>query len=217
VPPPPPEGPAIQQPPQQQQSLTPSQQKDLKPPALPGAPAANGALAPPSGTATPARAASPSAPTLGGHSLVAKRATSPKLPRLKGAGSRATSPLAGAGGSRATSPVGSQPGAGSSNKRKAEDGARETSPPPPKAKKRKADEALGPLTDTMLVEWLKRNPGATTRTCIGVFGKYAKDEAGKAIFTQLVKKVATMKDNILILRAGTGLLVWVSEMSAALI
>lgn len=71
---------------------------------------------------------------MGGHSVVAKRATSPKAPKLKGqggAGSRATSPLAGgvgagAGvGSRAGSPV--SPGA-----------SRATSPAAP-SKKRKAE------------------------------------------------------------------------------
>ena len=83
----------------------------------------------------------PTSPTLGmgGHSIVAKRATSPplpKAPKLKPSqsGSRATSPLAGSTGSRAGSPNppalspgvsrASSPSAStSSKKRKAEEGA----------------------------------------------------------------------------------------------
>lgn len=98
------------------------------------------------GSAVGSRAASP-APisSLGGHSVVAKRATSPKGPKTKSANvSRGNSPLSGVpGGSRATSPVA---------------GTRATSPPaggskglvgsptnamPKPANKRKVDEVSG--------------------------------------------------------------------------
>ncbi|KAI5120668.1 hypothetical protein M0805_006957 [Coniferiporia weirii] len=105
---------------------------------------------------------SPQSPVLGmgGHSVVAKRATSPKAPKLKGQGqgSRATSPLASGVGSRAASPnpspvspgVGNaaSPGSALSKKRKAEDGV--ATPPAsggstpgaqPKLKKRKPTNA----------------------------------------------------------------------------
>ncbi|KAH8118694.1 hypothetical protein DFH11DRAFT_1503243 [Phellopilus nigrolimitatus] len=101
---------------------------------------------------------------MGGHSVVAKRATSPKAPKLKNqSGSRATSPLAGGAGSRAGSPnpppaspvasrAGSPPAPGStpgSKKRKAEDGAAGAPPvsggsmsgAQPKPKKRKPTNA----------------------------------------------------------------------------
>ena len=79
----------------------------------------------------------PSSPNLGmgGHSVLAKRATSPKPPKMKSqvagqSGSRATSPLAGATGSRPGSPIPVSPGA-----------SRATSPVPAgsQSKKRKAE------------------------------------------------------------------------------
>lgn len=100
--------------------------------------------------APPGSPSSPTSPTgagmgMGGHSVVAKRATSPKAPKLKTStsGSRAASPLA---GSRAGSPAPASPTSGTatpSKKRKAEEGAASAVPNPsmasgtPKPKKHK--------------------------------------------------------------------------------
>ncbi|KAI0347540.1 Rap30/74 interaction domain-containing protein [Trametopsis cervina] len=170
------------------------------------------------------RATSPiPAPGHGGHSVVAMRATSPnaKMPKLKANGSsRASSPLA--TGSRATSPVagaGSPPPAGRAesppaatssasgvtsppangkpnNKRKAEDGAA-----PGKPKKRKAQATVtGELEDAMVIEWLRNTPNASTRDCIHHFTPYLTSEEKKQAFTKLVKEVAQLKNNVLVLR-----------------
>lgn len=173
------------------------------------------------GTESNSRATSP-LPGHSGHSVVAKRATSPnaKMPKLKANGSsRAGSPLA--GGSRATSPVGSPPAtradsptqsptlissaptAGSgklSNKRKAEENAAGAGAPS-KPKKRKAQVAVnGELEDWMVVEWLRQTPSATTRDCIHHFTPYLKTEEKKQAFTKLVKEVAQLKNGVLVLR-----------------
>ncbi|KAG6817409.1 hypothetical protein H0H87_009054 [Tephrocybe sp. NHM501043] len=141
--------PAIQQQPQQVDSRSSSQ------------PPKPGASVPPRPSDANSRAASPAAsPSLGGHSVVAKRATSPKPPKLKStavnggasplgsratspiaSNSRATSPAAGGGGSRAGSPAASKP---NTNKRKATDDPANGAPTAngvngtPKPKKRKA-------------------------------------------------------------------------------
>lgn len=151
------------------------------------------------------------------------RATSPnaKMPKLKANGSsRAGSPLA--SGSRATSPVGSPPagraesppsqsptvgpsspalGTGkANNKRKAEDGTGA----PSKPKKRKAQVAVvnGELEDSMVIEWLRQTPNATTRDCIHHFTPYLTTEAKKQAFTKLVKEVAQLKNTVLVLRSS---------------
>lgn len=160
---------------------------------------------------------------MGGHSVVAKRATSPKAPKQKsGNASRGNSPLAGRSGSpinsRATSPVngvsGSRAGSpaqsstspsGSQKKRKATDDPSTTNGAPQKVKKRKtpanpAAAAPGVLEDRMVIEWLRNTPNASTRDCIAYFTPYLTDEAKKAKFTALVKEVAQLKDKILVLR-----------------
>lgn len=123
----------IQEQPQQNNSRSASQQPTPKPSQPSTSTAQNG-------SAVGSRATSPAPASMGGHSVVAKRATSPKAPKLKststngsrttsgqGAGSRAISP---ATGSRATSPAAPAKGPGSptpngqptsSNKRKATD------------------------------------------------------------------------------------------------
>ncbi|KAJ6599065.1 transcription initiation factor [Mycena vulgaris] len=174
---------------------------------------------PPGGSKVGSRATSPAlSPGLGGHSVVAKRATSPKAPKLKANGaSRGNSPLA----SRATSPVANSratsPVAGgtviSQKKRKATDefGAGSPSPTspngqsaPPRAKKRKAQNGgivpAGELEDAMVIEWLKNTPNATTRDCIHHFQPYLTDEAKKSKFTALIKEVAQLKGGLLVLR-----------------
>lgn len=176
------------------------------------------------GSTVGSRAVSP-APisSLGGHSVVAKRATSPKAPKVKSANvSRGNSPLSGApgGGSRATSPaaaggkglVGS-PIAKPTNKRKVDEvsGASATSgaingTTAPKPKKRKALPAgpppEGELEEKMLIEWLQNTPNATTRDCIQHFTPYLTSEAKKARFTAMVKEVAQLKSGILILKSA---------------
>lgn len=178
-------------------------------------PSAAGSVPPGAKADSPSRATSP-VPGHGGHSIVAKRATSPKVPKLKGSGgpSRATSPLAGGVGSRATSPVaaGSPPSQGStlasagvkpSNKRKATDdpnasGGSGGGSAPVKAKKHKGP--TGELEVSMLVDWLRQTPNATTRDCIQHFTPYLTTHEKKERFAAMVKEVATLKDRFLVLR-----------------
>ena len=174
---------------------------------------------------TGSRATSPAAsPSLGGHSVVAKRATSPKTPKVKTSSmsrgnspldSRATSPI---GNSRAGSPPATGPkaespiGQKSGNKRKADELAN-TSPSAtgavaqPKPKKRKA-QGLGatPIAVSaeelrnLLIEWLGSTPNATTRDCIHHFTPYLTDGEKKTEFSALVREVAQLKNGVLVLR-----------------
>ncbi|KAL6299703.1 hypothetical protein BKA93DRAFT_577605 [Sparassis latifolia] len=178
---------------------------------------------------SPSRATSP-VPSHGGHSVVAMRATSPKVPKPKPSpspriggptsptASRATSPIMGAGtGSRAGSPVAQSPTMTTGippkhSKRKATE--EPTSPTgasgqgaPPRPKKRKAEVAApdgaaadGVLEDRMVIEWLKNTPNATTRDCIHHFRSYLTDEGKKTRFTALVKEVAQLSKGVLVLR-----------------
>ncbi|KAL0950030.1 hypothetical protein HGRIS_010038 [Hohenbuehelia grisea] len=177
-----------------------------QPPGKPSTPQPNGD--------TPVKEESPSSPStpnlsLGGHSVVAKRATSPKAPKLKSTpGSRAGSPLAsrassptaagspGVTGSRATSP------SKGSNKRKADEGVSPAANGgPPKPKKRKpTGPPVGELEDRMVIEWLRNSPPSTTRECIAHFTLYLTDDAKKAKFTGLVREIATLKNGKLVLR-----------------
>lgn len=155
----------------------------------------------------------PTSPNLGGHSVVAKRATSPKAHKLLNQSkpnspmnSRATSPIT---GSRATSPTANiQNFAG--NKRKADDTANANSPSAhsqPKAKRRRE---VAPVTPeemkALLIEWLKITPKgkATTRECIQHFTPYLTDQEKKTEFTKLVREIAVLKEGHLVLRASAG-------------
>ena len=166
-------------------------------------------------TDTSSRPTSPVAsPSHGGHSVVAKRATSPKAPKGNLNGSRASSPLAGGSGSRATSPVASGSRAASpvaqspvpgkpNNKRKATDDP--TSPTtgtgaPAKPKKRKPA-PVGELDAQMLIEWLRVTPNPRTRDCIAHFSAYLRVPEDKKRFAELVKQTAVLKDNVLSLRS----------------
>ncbi|KAK7049517.1 transcription factor IIF subunit tfg1 [Paramarasmius palmivorus] len=212
--PPPTNEPAVQQQPQQIKPKTEPIEPSIPSPASPQAQ---------NGTPQPA---SPTSPSLGGHSVVAKRATSPPLPKapklktasragspLAGGGSRAGSPVAGAGGSRAGSPVAAS--VNGQKKRKAEDSMPSPTSPnsasnpgamQPKPKKRKAQGAVaqptGPLEDWMLIDWLKNTPNASTRECIQYFTPYLTDEKEKTRFTGLVKEFATLKNGVLTLRSS---------------
>ncbi|KAG7096958.1 hypothetical protein E1B28_004355 [Marasmius oreades] len=161
------------------------------------------------GSASPLPSA-PNSPS-SGHSIVAKRATSPKVPKLKTEnGSRASSPLA---SSRAGSPVSTTNGQTQPQlkKRKAEDSVPSPTSPTgqqqPKAKKRKntiqsgPPVPTGPLEEWMLVDWLKNTPNASTRECIQHFGPYLTDETEKSRFTALVKELASLKNGKLILKS----------------
>ncbi|KAI0832446.1 hypothetical protein BC628DRAFT_1406917 [Trametes gibbosa] len=159
-------------------------------------------------------------PGHGGHSIVAKRATSPKMPKPKaGIPSRAGSPLASPNGvsppaSRATSPsagAGGPPAlavpAGSKAlKRKATDDGSASmagggAGSVPRPKKRKAQLPPGAeLEDRMVIEWLRNTPSATTRECILHFTPYLTDEEKKNKFTALVKEVAQLSKGVLVLR-----------------
>lgn len=172
---------------------------------------------PPTASRAGSRAASPTPPGLGGHSIVAKRATSPKVPKMKSnsgghgasplGASRATSPAA--SGSRAASPAigtGSRPGTlvQGSRKRKATDDISAPSSgvsggnSAPKLKKRKS--IAGELEDKMVIEWLKSTPNAKARDCIRHFGPYLTDEGRKRKFKALVQEVAQSKGGVLVLR-----------------
>lgn len=209
--------PAVQQQPQQAKSRPASQQPPSKPAT---SSAANG-----SGAASSATSPGPVS-GMGGHSVVAKRATSPKAP--KPSVSRGNSPLSGPpgtssqvaspSGSRATSPVAgaskgaSAPGTPSTNKRKAPDDQGGASPTattngtiPPKPKKRKPlppGPIDGELEERMLIEWLQSTPNASTRDCIQHFTPYLTSEAKKARFTALVKEVAQLKGGVLVLKSA---------------
>jgi transcription initiation factor TFIIF subunit alpha len=145
--------------------------------------------------------------------MLALRATSPKPPKPKPltmqrsgsplAGSRATSPVP-TDGSRAASPQLSGDGPKPNNKRKADDASSgPASPggpiPAPKLKKRKPAE-VGQFEDQMLIDWLRATPDATTRACIQHFTPYLRSPGMKEKFTALVKEVATMKKDVLVLR-----------------
>ncbi|KAK7695812.1 hypothetical protein QCA50_000450 [Cerrena zonata] len=146
-------------------------------------------------------------PSHGGHSVVAKRATSPKAPKGNITGSRAGSPLAGSRatspvGSRASSPVAQSPMAAKpNNKRKAtDDPTSPTTGAPAKPKKRKPAPA-GELDAQMLIEWVRVTPNPTTRDCIAHFQPYLRGSEDKKRFAMLVKENAVLKDNILHLRS----------------
>ncbi|KAH9843829.1 uncharacterized protein C8Q71DRAFT_730170 [Rhodofomes roseus] len=160
----------------------------------------------------------------GGHSALAKRAMSPKMPKVESNGvGRPTSPLAGGSpnGSRATSPAhggGSRAGSptsptsptssaianGVNGSAKPNDKKRKASDDPnAKPKKRKALPPLpggAALDDRTVIEWLRQTPNATTRDCIHHFQPYLTDDEKKHRFTTLVKEVAQLKDGVLVLR-----------------
>ncbi|KAF7301703.1 Transcription initiation factor [Mycena indigotica] len=168
---------------------------------------------PPLGSST-SRAASPSVPNgLNGHSIVAKRATSPKIPKVKVGGSRSGSPLASS--SRAASPDANSratsPSLNGNKKRKVEDYAGSPSPTSPngqnglpKPKKRKTQNngaaPVGDLQDSMVVDWLRNTNQPTTRDCIQHFQPYLTDNAKKQRFTALIKQVAVLKEGVLMLK-----------------
>lgn len=170
------------------------------------------------------RAASPIlSPSHGGHSVVAKRATSPKAPKPKATNiSRGNSPLGGQptlGGSRATSPVAVDTPNGASNlkigvKRKADDSPTSPTSPNgvnpgnqlPKAKKRKPPPGVTPIAvssaelESLLIDWLKKTTTASTRDCIHHFTPYLTDTETKSEFSGMVRKHAVLKNGVLVLR-----------------
>ncbi|THG95799.1 hypothetical protein EW026_g5906 [Hermanssonia centrifuga] len=209
-----PQGPAII-PPEPKPGSRSTSQAPATQPGVAGTKTPSSSIALPTPKAEPgSRATSPvPMPGHGGHSVVAKRATSPKAPKLKPNGtSRAGSPLAGA--SRPTSPVGSPPGLSESlpavqspnvagkpsNKRKAEEGGQAGAAKPKKRKAQPGAAVNGELEDWMLVEWLKQTPNASTRDCIQYFTPYLTTEEKKQNFTKLVKEVAQLKGGVLVLR-----------------
>ncbi|KAG9317293.1 hypothetical protein JVU11DRAFT_1490 [Chiua virens] len=211
--------PAIQQQPQQVQSRSTSQQPVAKPPTT-------------DDSAVGSRAVSPApVSSLGGHSVVAKRATSPKAPKPKSPDvSRGNSPLSGmpgggssvsgsratslvASGSKGTVSVPSSTSPKQATKRKVDEvsGSSATNGAinganAPKPKKRKplptGPPPEGELEERMLIEWLQNTPNATTRECIQHFTPYLTNEAKKARFTAMVKEVAQLKSGILILKSA---------------
>jgi transcription initiation factor TFIIF subunit alpha len=89
------------------------------------------------------------------------------------------------------------------NKRKATDEGSANVPPKPKKRKSQGLNAMvpvGELQDSMLIDWLKNTPNATTRDCISHFTPYLTDEAKKSKFTALVKEVAQLRGGNLKLR-----------------
>lgn len=150
-----------------------------------------------------------SSPSLGGHSVVAKRATSPKarLPQVLTNGTGG-SPLSG----RAASPSrASSPSSLGTNKRKALD---DPSPSPTSpngsssSNKRRKSTAPAPvleeLTENMLIEWLRITPQPTTKDCIARFKPWVTGiPNGKTLLTGLVKRVARVKDGHLVLKSSS--------------
>ncbi|KAI0314460.1 hypothetical protein OF83DRAFT_1205441 [Amylostereum chailletii] len=205
-----------------QQQATPSRAQSRQP-SPPTSQLPTSSSQPPATSNTTSRATSPN-PSHGGHSVVAKRATSPKVPKPKTlVTSRANSPLAqGATSPRAASPIATSPrtapgmasGQQKSNKRKAEDGETNGASSPTisngehRAKKRKPAAMLNPdgtprdLPDEMVVDWLRKNDKVTTRDCITHFTPYLQTPEQKKRFTDLIKKFAVLKDTFLILRTA---------------
>ena len=68
------------------------------------------------------------------------------------------------------------------------------------AKKRRKATVEGELEDSMVIDWLRNSPSASTRDCIQYFTPYLTDEAKKVKFTSLIKEVAQLKGGILVLR-----------------
>ena len=183
-----------------------------------------------SGSISGTRATSPTAsPSLGGHSVVAKRATSPKglKPNMSRGnsplGSRATSPMgnalatspsmgsSGTSGNRAESPTAVSP-TKSGNKRKVDEltntpTSLSNGPAQPKPKKRKAQApGAAPVAVSaeelriLLIEWLGNTGNASTRDCIHHFTPYLTDGEKKTEFSALVREVAQLKNGVLVLR-----------------
>lgn len=160
-----------------------------------------GASRPPLAVPTPA-----TLPGHGGHSVVAKRATSPKVPKPKM--SRGNSPLGG------QPPVGSSPATheavhGTGLKRKADNPSNSPSgstSETPKHKKRKPAVQGTVMSsaelEAMLLEWLKTTTNASTRDCIQYFTPYLVDAEKKTEFSAMVRKHATLKNGVLVSRAA---------------
>ncbi|KIY49200.1 Rap30/74 interaction domain-containing protein [Fistulina hepatica ATCC 64428] len=161
-------------------------------------------------TPTPGRPSSPPSvtPPMGGHSVVAKRATSPKgtVKQPKGAGSRASSPLASVALSRSGSPAAAATvfptSNGAQKKRKATD-----EPGSPtvgeKAKKRKHHNhsaALAPLDIDLVVKWMASMEKPTTKDCINYFSAYTKDSVQRTRFTEIMRQIVFVKDGIMVLK-----------------
>ncbi|KAF8655264.1 hypothetical protein AX16_003165 [Volvariella volvacea WC 439] len=153
-------------------------------------------------------------PSMGGHSLIAKRATSPKASKPSISRDNSPSrPLSSAGNARPGTPSGvAQQSHGGQKingmKRKAVD---DGSPPPgtPSSgapsgtlKKKKRTTPEGELDDNMVIEWLRNTPNATTRDCLKHFKSYLVDDATRSNFTRLVKEVAVLKNGVLVLRSA---------------
>ena len=58
----------------------------------------------------------------------------------------------------------------------------------------------GELEDSMVIDWLRNSPSASTRDCIQYFTPYLTDETKKVKFTTLIKEVAQQKGGVLVLR-----------------
>ena len=116
-------------------------------------------------------------------------------------GSRSTSPVAGDGGDANLK---------ASLKRKADELPGTPILPSangqvPKQKKRKAPVPGGaPVPsaelESMLLEWLKNTPNASTRDCIQHFTPFLVDAEKKAEFSAMVRKHATLKNGVLVTR-----------------
>ena len=140
-------------------------------------------------------------PTQSGHSLVAKRATSPKVPRDQPKAGRAGSPLAQTSTTPGSPTSTTKP---NSHKRKAEEagspGNANGTTSGTTAKKRRKATVDGELEDSMVIDWLRNSPSASTRDCIQYFTPYLTDETKKVKFTSLIKEVAQLKGGVLVLR-----------------
>lgn len=137
-------------------------------------------------------------PTQNGHSLVAKRATSPKAPRDQAKMGRAGSPLAQTSTTPGSPTSATRP---LSHKRKAEEGGPPSEGAAPKKRKRATVVAVeGELEDSMVIDWLRTTTNASTRDCINNFTPYIRDEGKKEKFIGLIKSIAQLKGGVLVLK-----------------
>ena len=159
-------------------------------------------------------------PSHSGHSVVAKRATSPHFPKPRAPnapnGGNMFMVHANAVQSRSTSPTIIDGVNGDATKvslkRKADTSTSANMPPaadsqPPKSKKRKATVQGSTVSsaelESMLVEWLKTTTDSTTRDCIQNFTPYLVDAEKKAEFSAMVRKHATLKNGVLVPKSSS--------------
>jgi transcription initiation factor TFIIF subunit alpha len=154
-------------------------------------------------------------PSHSGHSVVAKRATSPhfpkpKVPNIPNGGSLFVGQANAVQSTTIVDGVNSN-ATKVSLKRKADTATVANTPAadgqPPKSKKRKATVQGSTVSsaelESMLLEWLKTTTDSTTRDCIQNFTPYLVDSEKKAEFSAMVRKHATLKNGVLVPKSSS--------------